>query len=70
MQTAHLDLVQPMTLPNQVVTQTVACPVRINGGPVGVDTRPPALNPHGAALRRHYNDDKQQAGAPGQRAAE
>ena len=69
-QTAHLDLVQAMTLPNQVVTQTVACPVRINGGPVGVDTRPPALDEHGAGLRSYYKDYKQQAVAHGKRAAE
>lgn len=42
-QAAHLGLVQPMTLPNGVQTQTVACPVRIDGRVVEVDTRPPAL---------------------------
>ena len=54
-QTDYLDLVQPMTLPNEVVTRTVACPVRINGQPVGVDTRPPELNQHGAELRQRYS---------------
>lgn len=54
-QTVHLELVQPMTLPNEVRTRTVACPVRLDGAPVAVDTRPPALDEHGAALRgRHH----------------
>ncbi|MCJ0762570.1 CaiB/BaiF CoA transferase family protein [Variovorax terrae] len=59
-QTVHLELVQPMTLPNQVATRTVACPVRLDGAPVAVDTRPPALDEHGAALRGRYRD----GGAP------
>lgn len=53
-QTAHLQLVQPMTLPNGVATRTVGCPVRFDGAAVGVDTRPPALDEHGAGLRRHW----------------
>jgi crotonobetainyl-CoA:carnitine CoA-transferase CaiB-like acyl-CoA transferase len=54
-QTVHLELVQSMTLPNEVRTRTVACPVRLDGAPVAVDTRPPALDEHGAALRgRHH----------------
>lgn len=69
-QTAHLDLVQPMILPNKAETQTVACPVRINGGPVGVDTRPPALNQHGPGLRDRYNDRQRQASEPGKLAAQ
>ena len=45
-QATHLQLVQPMTLPNGVVTRTVGCPVRIDGQVLAVDTRPPALGEH------------------------
>jgi formyl-CoA transferase len=45
-QATHLRLVQPMTLPNGVVTRTVGCPVRIDGQVLAVDTRPPALGEH------------------------
>lgn len=47
-QAEHLQLVRPMTLPNGVATRTVACPVRIDGQPVPVDTHPPALGEHTA----------------------
>jgi len=50
-QAVHLGLVQPQTLPNGHATRTVACPVRLDGHVVPVDTRPPALDEHGAALR-------------------
>lgn len=52
-QAAHLGLVQPMTLPAGTQTRTVVCPVRFDGQRLEVDTRPPALNEHGAALRAH-----------------
>ena len=45
-QAVHLQLVQPATLPNGVQTRTVACPVRIDGQVVPVNTRPPALGEH------------------------
>ena len=45
-QTTHLQLVQPMTLPNGVQTRTVGCPVRIDGEVVALDTRPPAIGEH------------------------
>ena len=45
-QSLHLKLVQAMTLPNGVATRTVACPVRLDGEVVPVDTRPPALGEH------------------------
>ena len=45
-QAEHLELVQPMTLPNGQATRTVGCPVRIDGRVVPVDTRPPALGEH------------------------
>lgn len=50
-QAAHLGLVQPQRLPNGHATRTVACPVRLDGRVLPVDTRPPALDEHGAALR-------------------
>ena len=45
-QTTHLQLVQPMTLPNGVQTRTVGCPVRFDGEVVALDTRPPAIGEH------------------------
>jgi len=45
-QATHLQLVQPMTLPNGVQTRTVGCPVRIDGEVVALDTRPPAIGEH------------------------
>ena len=50
-QSKHLQLVQPMTLPGGSATRTVGCPVRLDGRVVPVDTRPPALGEHTAALR-------------------
>ena len=49
-QARHLQLVQPMTLPNGVQTSTVGCPVRIDGRVVEVDTRPPQLGEHTAQV--------------------
>ena len=45
-QATHLQLVQPMTLPNGVQTHTVGCPVRFDGEVVALDTRPPAIGEH------------------------
>ncbi|MCP5286031.1 MAG: CoA transferase [Burkholderiaceae bacterium] len=50
-QTAHLGLVQPQTLPGGHATRTVGCPLRLDGQVLPVDTRPPALDEHGATLR-------------------
>jgi crotonobetainyl-CoA:carnitine CoA-transferase CaiB-like acyl-CoA transferase len=50
-QATYLQLVQPQTLPGGHATHTVGCPVRLNGEVVAVNTAPPALNEHGAALR-------------------
>ncbi len=58
-QAAHLGLVQPMTMPGGTATHTVACPVRIDGCAVPVDTRPPALDEHGAALRARVSEPTQ-----------
>ena len=52
-QARHLQLVQPMTLPNGVQTSTVGCPVRIDGRVVEVDTRPPQLGEHTAQVLAH-----------------
>ncbi len=49
-QSTHLGLVQPATLPNGVHTQTVVCPVRIDGQVLPVNTRPPALGEHSASI--------------------
>jgi len=45
-QATHLQLVQPMTLPNGVQTRTVGCPVKLDGAVVAVETRPPGLGEH------------------------
>ena len=45
-QAQHLQLVQPMTLPNGVQTRTVGCPVKLDGAVVTVETRPPGLGEH------------------------
>lgn len=50
-QAQHLQLVQPQALPGGVATRTVACPLRIDGQPLPVDTRPPALDEHGPSWR-------------------
>lgn len=49
-QTQHLSLVQPMTLPNGHQSRTVTCPVRLDGARVEVDTRPPALGANAEAI--------------------
>lgn len=45
-QTAHLQLVRAMQLPGGHDTRTVGCPVRLDGAPIEVDTRVPALGQH------------------------
>ncbi|HOA93569.1 MAG TPA: CoA transferase [Quisquiliibacterium sp.] len=53
-QAAHLQLVQPMTLPGGTQTRTVACPLWMDGGPVAVQTRPPGLGEHTEEIRARY----------------
>ncbi|WP_028603008.1 CaiB/BaiF CoA transferase family protein [Ottowia thiooxydans] len=53
-QSEHLQLVHPQTLPGGTQTRTVGCPVRFDGDVIEVNTRPPALNEHGEALRSAY----------------
>jgi crotonobetainyl-CoA:carnitine CoA-transferase CaiB-like acyl-CoA transferase len=50
-QSVHLQLVQTMTLPNGVLTQTVGCPVRFDGKVLKVNTSPPALNANAQEIR-------------------
>ncbi|WP_225879133.1 CaiB/BaiF CoA transferase family protein [Zeimonas arvi] len=50
-QAAHLELVRPMTMPGGTDTKTFVCPVRIDGAPVVVNTRAPALGEHEDELR-------------------
>lgn len=54
-QSEHLQLVRPMTLPGQARTRTVGCPVWIDGAPVPVETRPPALGEHADRLRTGWS---------------
>lgn len=54
-QADHLELVQPMQMPGGTTTRTVACPVWLDGAPVPVNTRPPALNEHEDELRAAAN---------------
>jgi crotonobetainyl-CoA:carnitine CoA-transferase CaiB-like acyl-CoA transferase len=51
-QALHLQLVQAQTLPGGHATRTVACPIRLDGQVLPVDTTPPALNAHADALRQ------------------
>lgn len=52
-QAAHLELVEPVEIPGGHATQTVACPVWIDGRPVPVNVRMPVLDEHGASIREH-----------------
>jgi crotonobetainyl-CoA:carnitine CoA-transferase CaiB-like acyl-CoA transferase len=61
-QSAHLQLVQPMTLPNGVATRTVGCPVRLDGEVVPVDTRPPALGEHTDQVIAGLRDGRKSGG--------
>ncbi len=53
-QAGHLGLVRPMTLPNGRASRTVACPIRLDGATVPVDTRPPALGEHTGDVRAWF----------------
>ena len=50
-QAEYLELVQPMQMPGGTHSRTVVCPVWIDGAPVPVNTRSPALNEHAQQLR-------------------
>jgi crotonobetainyl-CoA:carnitine CoA-transferase CaiB-like acyl-CoA transferase len=45
-QTAHLGLVRPLSLPGNLESKTVACPIRIDGLNVAHGGEPPALGGH------------------------
>lgn len=49
-QAQHLQLVQPIRLPNGVVTQTVVCPVRLDGETVPLRQELPTLGERNALL--------------------
>jgi crotonobetainyl-CoA:carnitine CoA-transferase CaiB-like acyl-CoA transferase len=51
-QAVHLELVEPIELPGGHATQTVACPVWIDGQPVPVNVRMPSLDEHGMLIRK------------------
>lgn len=51
-QAQHLQLVREQVLPNGHATQTVGCPVRIDGQVLAVNTQVPALNGSAAELRQ------------------
>ncbi len=50
-QTAHMDWVQPLTLPNGRQTRTFASPVRLNGQGSPIRRPPPELGQHTAEIR-------------------
>ncbi len=50
-QAAYLQLVREQHLPGGRQTHTVGCPVRLDGQALPVDTRVPALDEHGGAIR-------------------
>ena len=49
-QVAHMQWVQPVTLPNAVATRTVVSPMHFGGEPVSVYRDPPALGEHTAEV--------------------
>ncbi|WP_238123020.1 MULTISPECIES: CaiB/BaiF CoA transferase family protein [unclassified Xanthobacter] len=53
-QAEHLELVQAMQMPGGTATQTVTCPIWLDGAPVPVNTRSPALNEHEEELRTAF----------------
>lgn len=53
-QTRHMRLVQPMRMPGGTDSRTVVCPIWLDGAPVEVRTRSPALDEHGAELRARH----------------
>jgi crotonobetainyl-CoA:carnitine CoA-transferase CaiB-like acyl-CoA transferase len=53
-QVAHMGWVQPLRLPNGVMTRTFASPLRLNGVAAPIDAPPPLLGEHTAAIRTRY----------------
>jgi len=61
-QVAHMNWLQPITLPGGHETRTFASPVRLNGQGAPVYLHPPALGEHTDEIKRRY------AAAPGEEA--
>ena len=53
-QTAHMEWVQPLTLPNGRETRTFASPIRLNGQGFPIRRAPPALGEHTAEIRERF----------------
>ncbi|MDZ4354915.1 MAG: CoA transferase [Variovorax sp.] len=53
-QTAYMEWVQPLTLPNGRQTRTFASPIRLNGKGFPIRRTPPALGEHTEEIRRHF----------------
>jgi len=58
-QVAHMQWVQPMTLPNGVATRTFASPIRMSGEGLPIRRRPPALGEHNDEILRTLTDAKE-----------
>jgi crotonobetainyl-CoA:carnitine CoA-transferase CaiB-like acyl-CoA transferase len=56
-QTAHMQWVQPLTLPGGQQTRTFASPLRLNGAGFEIRQPPPALGEHTAEIRGRYRID-------------
>ena len=65
-QTEHLELVQPIRLPDGTMTRTVACPVRLDGASVKARTDLPLLGEHTLLARQAISNPM----APDRRRAE
>ena len=59
-QVAHMGWVQPLQLPNGVVTKTFGTPLRINGAGTAIGAAPPALGQHTAEIRARYGASRHQ----------
>lgn len=55
-QTKHMALVRPVTLPGGHDTQTVGCPIWLDGAPVPVSAELPTLDEHEALLRARLGE--------------
>ncbi len=53
-QTAHMEWVQPLTLPNGRETRTFASPIRLNGKGFPIRRAPPALGEHTEEIRQRF----------------
>ncbi|MCY1241642.1 Acetyl-CoA:oxalate CoA-transferase [compost metagenome] len=53
-QTAYMEWVQPLTLPNGQQTRTFASPIRLNGKGFPIRRTPPALGEHTEEIRQRF----------------